>query len=159
MQRLNGLFKVLVIPISTPILVGVYNSNNVLIEKFSQDGKTSDILPDIFKAIFEKYDLETIYYVNGPGSYMSIKVAYIFLKTLSISKDLVFKSASGFHFNQNSPIKALGKKYFFNSNDDTITLDFLKPNEQLKEFLLPDKIDTNIFNQNSLPNYNLPAIN
>ena len=112
------MFSVLVIPISTPLLVGVYDENNILIETFSKDGKTSDILPDIFKNIFLKYDLSTIYYVNGPGSYMSIKVAYIFLKTLCITKELELKAASGFKFNQNSPIKALGKKYFFNSNDD-----------------------------------------
>ena len=116
---------VLVIPIATPILVGVYNEKNELVETICNEGKTSDILPNIFKDIFSKYDLKTILYVNGPGSYMSIKVAYIFLKTLAISKDLEFKSASGFKFNENTPIKALGKKYFFKADDDKITIDFL----------------------------------
>ena len=153
------MYKALVIPISNPILVGIYDQNNKLIEQISKDGKTSDILPIIFEEIFDKYNLEAIYYVNGPGSYMSIKVAYIFLKTLSITKDIEFRSASGFMFNNNSPIKALGKKYFFNSNDDTIIVDFLKENDNIQEFLLPDIIDLNIFSSDSLPNYQLPAIN
>ncbi|MEA3383761.1 MAG: hypothetical protein U9Q20_03670 [Campylobacterota bacterium] len=153
------MYKVLVIPIASPILIGVYDSKDNLIQKYIKDGKTSDILPDIFKDIFFKYNLTSIYYVNGPGSYMAIKVAYLFLKTISIVKDLELKATNGFIFNQNSPIKALGKKYFFNTKNDTIIVDFLKEEDEIKDFLLPDKIDTNIFNQNSLPNYNLPAIN
>lgn len=153
------MYKVLVIPIANPILIGVYDSKDNLIQKYIKDGKTSDILPDIFKDIFFKYNLTSIYYVNGPGSYMAIKVAYLFLKTISIVKDLELKATNGFIFNQNSPIKALGKKYFFNTKNDTIIVDFLKEEDEIKDFLLPDKIDTNIFNQNSLPNYNLPAIN
>ena len=41
---------------------------------------------------------------------MAIKVAYLFLKTISISKNIELESCSGFEFNKNSPIKALGKK-------------------------------------------------
>ncbi len=153
------MYSALVISIANPLLVGVYDKGNNLVETFSQEGKTSDILPNIFQNIFSKYGLKSIFYVNGPGSYMAIKVAYIFLKTICIVKNIELKSADGFCFNQNSPIKALGKKYFFNSKNGTIKLDFLKEEDEIKEFLLPDKIDTKIFNQNSLPNYNLPAIN
>ena len=151
--------KVLVISMASPILVGVYDKDNKLIESISKEGKTSDVLPDIFISILEKYNLCSIHYSNGPGSYMSIKVAYMFLKTLSISKNISLYAASGFKFNKNSPIKALGKKYFFNSNDDTILLDFLKENEIIEGFSLPNDLDINMFSQNSLPNYNLPAIN
>ncbi len=153
------MYKVLVIPIATPILVGLYDEKNSLVEVFSKEGKTSDILPIIFNDIISKYKLDNIYYVNGPGSYMSIKISYIFLKTLCVSKNLELKAANGFNFNQNSPIKALGKKYFFNCNDGTISIDSLSKDDEVKEFLLPDKIDINMFTQNSLPNYNLPAIN
>ncbi|MEA2049157.1 MAG: hypothetical protein U9O56_00265 [Campylobacterota bacterium] len=153
------MYKVFIIPISNPILVGVYDQNNNLVEVFQKDGKTSDILPNIFKTILEKYSLSSIFYVNGPGSYMSIKVSYIFLKTISIVHNIKLKASSGFNFNNNSPIKALGKKYFFNTKDDTIIVDFLDKDKQLKEFLLPDKIDETIFSEDSLPNYNLPAIN
>ncbi len=149
MQRFDVVYKVLVIPIASPILVGIYDKNDNLIKSISNDGKTSDILPAIFKEILDNFKLDSILYVNGPGSYMSIKVAYLFLKTLSIVKTIELKATNGFNFNQNSPIKALGKKYFINSKDDTITVEFLKENQQLKEFLLPDKLDISLFSKDS----------
>ena len=38
-------------------------------------------------------------------------------------KGIEFLAANGFLFNQNSPIKALGKKYFINENEE-IKVDF-----------------------------------
>lgn len=149
---------ILVIPISNPIKVGVYTKNG-LVELLQKDGKTSDVLPLIFKEILEKYTIDNIYYTNGPGSYMSIKVAYMFLKTLSIVKNIPFYSCSGFEFNENTPIKALGKKYFFNDKNGNISLNFLKENEIIKEFTLPLNLDQSIFKESSLPSYNLPAVN
>jgi len=149
--------NILVISIANPILVGIYKDNE-LIETISNDGKTSDILPSIFSSILEKYEIDNISYVNGPGSYMAIKVAYIFLKTLCITKDIVFKSVDGFEFNNNSPIKALGKKYFFKANDDNIIIDFLKEEHTIQDFKLPNNISNIVFYDDTLPNYNLPAI-
>jgi len=149
--------SILVISISNPILVGIYD-NDKLIEKISLEGKASDALPNIFNEILKNYEIVSIFYVNGPGSYMAIKVAYIFLKTLSITKNIEFKACSGFNFNSNSPIKALGKKYFIKDVDDNILIDFIKDNE-IKEFQLPNDLNKNIFSKDILPNYNLPAVN
>ena len=149
--------EVLVISIANPILVGIYKDGNLL-ETIESSGKTSDILPNIFKDILDKFDISTIFYVNGPGSYMAIKVGYIFLKTISIVKDIDLKAANGFEFNQNSPIKALGKKYFFNNNDGNISIEFLKETDKLIDFKLPKELQKNIFIDDSLPNYHLPAV-
>ena len=149
--------SVLVISISNPILVGIYENDNLL-ETISSDGKTSDVLPDIFRNIIKKYSITSILYANGPGSYMAIKVAYIFLKTLCITNNINFKAADAFNFNNNSPIKALGKKYFFKAQNDKIIIDFLEDNEEIKDFTLPDKLNRSIFTNNTLPNYNLPAV-
>lgn len=154
MQKL----EVLVISIANPILVGIY-SDGQLIEKIEKEGKTSDILPSIFEDIFNKYiKIEALYYVNGPGSYMAIKVAYIFLKSIAVIKKIPLYATSGFLFNDNSPIKALGKKYFFNTIDDTIKIDFLEDKDLLREFTLPQVLDTALFSSDNLPNYNLPAV-
>jgi len=149
--------SILVIPISNPILVGVYEGEN-LIETISKEGKTSDVLPSLFNSILKKYSVKSIFYANGPGSYMAIKVAYIFLKTISIIKELEFKAIDAFYFNNNSPIKALGKKYFFKLQNDKITVDFIDEKEEIKEFKLPNKLNKNIFTVDTLPNYNLPAV-
>ena len=152
--------EVLVISISRPLLIGIYEDEK-LIETYKDDGKTSDVLPMIFENILKKYNLDTIYYVNTPGSYMAIKVAYVFLKTISISKNINLKACSGFEFNQNSPIKALGKKYFFPSNNDenkNVKVDFLDNNTKIHDFELPNVLENIEFSEETLPIYNLPAV-
>ncbi len=151
--------EVLVISISKPLLVGIYENKN-LVKTYEDEGKTSDVLPMLFIEILKKYHLDRIYYVNTPGSYMAIKVAYVFLKTISISKNIDLKACSGFSFNQNSPIKALGKKYFIpNVNcDEEIKVDFLENNTRMSAFELPKVINNLKFSENTLPIYNLPAV-
>ena len=126
-------------------------------------GKTSDVLPKLFDEIMKEYSIDKINYVNTPGSYMAIKVAYVFLKTISISRNIELKACSGFEFNQNSPIKALGKKYFINIIDkkdknNNVKVDFLDNNTKIHDFELPDVLEKINFSQETLPIYNLPAV-
>jgi hypothetical protein len=88
---------------------------------------------------------------------MAIKVAYVFLKTLSITKNIELKSCSGFEFNGNSPIKALGKKYFIN-DENGIKVDFLDNKSTMSDFKLPDLLENINFSDETLPIYNLPAV-
>ena len=118
---------------------------------------TSDVLPIIFEDILENFSVKTINYVNTPGSFMAIKVAYVFLKTISITKNIELKSCSGFEFNENSPIKALGKKYFINS-EDGIKVDFLDKDCTISDFKLPNVLEKINFSDETLPIYNLPAV-
>jgi len=150
------LIEVIVISISNPLLIGVYE-NKQLIKEYKLDGKTSDLLPSLFEKILKEFDIKRINYVNSPGSYMAIKVAYIFLKTISIIKDIELMSCNGFEFNQNSPIKALGKKYF-KQDKNGIKVDFLEKNDIIRDFKLPKNIDKINFNKQTLPIYNLPAV-
>lgn len=153
MQRLHD---ILVISIATPLLIGIYEDDK-LIRVIEQEGKTSEVLPLIFSEILNSYDINGIYYINGPGSYMSIKVSYTFLKTLSIVRGFGLFACDGFAFNGNSPIKALGKKYFI-KDENGIMLDFIKNQSELKDFALPEVLGKSLFSKNSLPNYNLPAV-
>jgi len=150
--------KVIVISIANPILVGIYE-NDILINTIEKEGKTSDILPSIFEQILLKYSVNDIFYVNGPGSYMAIKIAYVFLKTISIVNKINLHAVSGFEFNNNSPIKALGKKYFFRDSSDehNIIIDFLEQNV-IEGFKLPEKFINIPYTDNVLPEYNLPAV-
>lgn len=147
---------ILVISITNPILIGVYEDKK-LIQTFTQDGKSSDIIPKIFSEISKQYAMKRLFYVNAPGSYMAIKVAYVFLKTLSIAKKIPLYASNGFNFNQNSPIKALGKKYFIYNNGE-INLEFIHEDEKIENFMLPLHLDETIFSTNNLPQYNLPAV-
>lgn len=150
------MIEILVITISNPLLIGIYE-NKKLIKEHKLDGKTSDLLPSLFKKLLKEYEIKKIIYVNSPGSFMSIKVAYIFLKTICITKDIKFLAIDGFEFNQNSPIKALGKKYFI-KDENKIKVDFLEKNCIINDFNLPMSIEKYNFNEETLPIYNLPAV-
>ncbi|MGM0518850.1 MAG: hypothetical protein ACQERD_04310 [Campylobacterota bacterium] len=150
------MIDVLIITVSKPILIGVYE-NNHLIKSYKIEGKSSDMLPIYFQEIFSSYDVNRLNYVNTPGSFMAIKVAYVFLKTLSITKKLDLRACSGFEFNQNSPIKALGKKYFI-KYENSIKVDFLQKDSIIRDFELPKSIEKINFNKQTLPIYNLPAV-
>ncbi len=147
---------ILVISIANPLLVGIYE-NKKLIKTYAKEGKTSDILPLVFEEILNEFKLKELYYVNSPGSYMAIKVAYVFLKTIAISKNIKLKATFGFNFNNQTPIRALGKKYFI-YDDKEIKIDFIKDNTILREFELPKILDDTIFEYDCLPKYNLPAV-
>lgn len=152
----NACVDVFVISISNPLLIGVYKDKE-LIKSYEVEGKTSDILPCVFEEILNEFKVKELFYVNSPGSYMAIKVAYVFLKTIAIIHNIKLKATFGFNFNENSPIKALGKKYFIYENEE-IKIDFLEENQVLKAFKLPSVLDDDIFKLDSLPQYNLPAV-
>lgn len=148
--------SIFVISIANPILVGIY-ANNTLEETISIEGKTSDVLPNIIQNILQTYTIKEIIYVNGPGSYMAIKIAYIFLKTISITKHIPLRAVEGFQVNENSPIKALGKKYFFKQNN-SVFVDFINENTKILPFKLPHDLSNISFSKEELPQYHLPAI-
>ena len=150
------MIEILVITISNPLLIGIYE-NKKLIKEHKLDGKTSDLLPSLFEQLLKEYKIEKIIYVNSPGSFMAIKVAYIFLKTICLAKDIKFNAIMGFEFNQNSPIKALGKKYFINENEE-IKVDFLPNMCKISDFKLPKSLENIDFSKDTLPIYNLPAV-
>ena len=150
------MIEILVITISNPLLIGIYEDNK-LIKEYKLDGKTSDLLPNLFEKLLKEYEINRIIYVNSPGSFMAIKIAYIFLKTISISKNIELVASEGFSFNENSPIKALGKKYFI-KDENKIKVDFLEKDCIIRDFKLPMCIEKYNFNKETLPIYNLPAV-
>ena len=146
----------MVIALGTPVYVGVYDENGILVEAISNDGLGSDVLPLIFEDLLNRYTLKHLVYANGPGSFMGIKVAYLFLKTLAIVRNIPLLAVDGFIFNENHPIKAVGKLYFV-KNSNTISLEPLE-NPILKGFELPQTIDVKNFNTDSAPYYGIEAV-
>ena len=95
---------------------------------------------------------------NGPGSFMAIKVSFVFLKTLSITKQIPLFGCDGFYFNQNSPIKAVGNRFFMKKNGNISTEIFDGNKEDIKPFVLPSFLDKTIFKEDVEPIYVLPAV-
>ncbi|MDH4945353.1 hypothetical protein [Sulfurimonas sp. C5] len=146
---------VLCITLSSPILIGIYEEER-LIETISSDEKSSDILPLIFEEVLEKYDLKALFYVNGPGSFMAIKIAYIFLKSLSILKDIPLYARDAFYFNNNQPIKAIGKLFFVKMQDDIQTQKL--ETVPVASFKLPDLLEYKDFSKETAPLYKIAAV-
>ena len=88
---------ILFITLASPIQIGVYE-DGTLIEKVQSYEKSSDVLPKIFDEISSKYDVKKLLYTNGPGSFMAIKITYIFLKSIPkfINSFLIFSTSLGF---------------------------------------------------------------
>jgi tRNA A37 threonylcarbamoyladenosine modification protein TsaB len=145
----------LVIALSSPVLVGIYK-DGILVEEIKNEGMSSDILAEIFDSLLERYTFSHLMYAKGPGSFMGIKVTYIFLKTLSIARKIPLLATDAFFFNQNSPIKAVGKLYFV-KNRTTIELEPLTSPEIIG-FELPKTIKLDKFNSDNLPYYGIDAV-
>ncbi|PHR55740.1 MAG: hypothetical protein COA44_09805 [Arcobacter sp.] len=146
---------VVVIELSTPILIGVYKEGS-LIKTLISDEYSSEALPKLFKEIRSSYEIENIVYTRGPGSFMAIKVAYIFLRTLCIVDDIKLFATNAFTFNQNQPIKAFAKLYFMNDNGTITTKKFDEPVNA--PFTLPKTIKLSDYSQETTPLYVLPAV-
>ena len=104
-------YTLLIISISSPLLLGVYEDDK-RIETISSELKTSEILLPTIMKILDRYNISKMIYTRGPGSYMAIKLTYIMLKTIEITRDIKCFGCSGFALNGNQPIKAIGNLYF-----------------------------------------------
>ena len=146
---------ILLVALSSPIQIGIYEDNK-LIDTIVSENRSSDVLPTIFKEIFEKYSVEKLFYANGPGSFMAIKVAYIFLKSLSVLKNIPLFATDAFYFNKNQPIKAIGKLYFVKISSE-IKTQKLETVPQSR-FNLPDVLDYKEFSKITTPLYSIGAV-
>ncbi|MDA3909615.1 MAG: hypothetical protein PF437_11070 [Sulfurimonas sp.] len=87
---------------------------------------------------------------------MAIKVAYIFLKSISVLKNIPLFATDAFYFNKNQPIKAIGKLYFVKISSEIKTQKLeTVPN---MEFKLQDVLDYNEFSTTTTPLYSIGAV-
>ena len=146
---------VVVLALSSPIMLGVYK-NNSLIDSIVTDEKSSEALPSLYEELERKYSIKNLFYANGPGSFMAIKVTYIFLKSISILKNIPLFATDAFYFNQNSPIKAVGKLYFVKISQAIETKKFDEP--LFSEFRLPEILNYDDFDTDTVPKYGIGAV-
>jgi len=151
----NEAVELLVIGVTSPLLVGIYQKD-LLIESFESKEKTSKALPKILDEVNRRYRLTTLYYAKGPGSFMAIKVTYVMLKTFSIALKIPLLACDAFIFNDNKPIKAVGKSCFIKKDGEIIVQK--NCNDIDMNFKLPDSLDRSCFNSNNEPLYILPAV-
>lgn len=149
------MFDIVVVSLSSPLLIGVYK-DNILDYKIETTDKTSDVLPTLISNLFDEYDIEGLYFAKGPGSFMSIKIVYITLKTISITNNIPLFATDGFYFTDGF-IKANKNRYFTKDNSGEI---LIKATDEPIEtnFHLPNILDKSAFNDDIKPMYILGAI-
>jgi len=155
LQNPSHKYDLLIISISSPLLVGVYEDDR-LIKTVSSELKTSDILLPLITDFLDQYDISRIIYTRGPGSYMAIKLTYIMLKTIEILRDIKCVGCSGFTLNGGQPIKAIGNLYFIKEKETIITKKYEQPVNVI--FTLPQSIHDLELDEESTPEYILPAV-
>lgn len=146
----------MVISVASPLKIGIYE-NGALTEEMVEEGKSSDLLSVMFREILHRYTIKRIFYTKGPGSFMAIKIAYVFLKTLCITKNIRLYASDAFAFNGNAPIKSVGKSYFVKNGKGEIEIKKIQSPAAL-EFHLPRTLDTTLFSEDVKPMYIAPAV-
>jgi hypothetical protein len=136
--------------------IGIYHDKQLL-KQYQNRGKTSDLLPKLFDEILQNYYINNLYYAKGPGSFMAIKVTYVFLRTLSVTQNIPLFATEGFTFNDNQPIKATGALYFLKKDGKILTKKIDAPNPQ-SDFILPQTLEPTLFTDDVEPLYVLPAV-
>ena len=148
--------SIVVVALSLPLKIGLYNQENQLVKTYELHEHTSESLPHFFDALLKEYDISRLVYAKGPGSFMAIKVSYLFLKTLSIVKSIPLLATDAFYFNNNTPIKAVGKLCFVKiaGKIETQVFDEVPKNQ----FELPQELILEDFSDDSLPYYGIAAV-
>jgi len=128
----------------------------MLIKTISTEKKTSEILLSALTDILNAHEISKIIYTRGPGSYMAIKLTYIMLKTIEILHGITCVGCSGFGLNNNQPIKAIGNLYFIKEKETIMTKKYEQPVHA--PFALPQSIHDLVLDEESIPEYVLPAV-
>jgi hypothetical protein len=104
----------------------------------------------------QTHDISKMIYTRGPGSYMAIKLTYIMLKTIEITRGIECLGCSGFTLNGGEPIKAIGNLYFIKEKETIMTKKF--EHAVHAKFVLPQSIHDLDIDEESTPEYILPAV-
>ena len=146
---------IIVIAINSPLIIGIYQDKK-LVKKISVEGKTSQLLPVQFEKIIKQYTIKNVLFANGPGSFMAIKITYIFLKSLSTVLNFQLFSQDAFFFNKNKPIKAINGNFFIKNNNKIKMVKLNQSNSM--EFFLPKFFEQEKYSQDIEPLYILPFL-
>ena len=146
---------ILINAIAVPLQLGLYRENRK-ITQLEIEGQTSEVLLAAVERWLEEYEVERCIYVNGPGSYMAIKLTYLMLRTIEMIRGITFFGVSAFELNGGKPVKAMGNLYFTKEKETIMTQKF--DDKVKQEFWLPDDLRVVSLEEENMPHYILPAV-
>jgi tRNA threonylcarbamoyl adenosine modification protein YeaZ len=139
--------KLLIDTVNEDLFLSIIENNRTLafihLEKYKHK---SEILPSIYSKLLKKLNISTkniqeIYVVNGPGSFMGIRAGLVFSKTLALVTNIKLYSLDNLSF------ISMGKegKYYIDAKGGKSYIGTLE-NQKMK-------IEIGEFKQNSFINY------
>ncbi len=154
--------SVLLCALSSPLLLGVYHKESLCLS-LSHRGKCSDGLVQLWKQALEfmqshHYNLEKIILARGPGSWMGIKLSYIFAQSIAIAQNIEIVGIDGFMLNDNNPIFAYGQSYFVKKGNEIIVQNKQAIISSEQKPTLPQSLHQLSYSSQTSPLYILPAI-
>ena len=178
------MYKILILPnlLGKPTLLGVYAQAkeqwNLIQSREIPNPLSDHLVPFFIELQKQGIAFDSLYFVRGPGSFMALKLLYLFAKTLEITKNIKLYATNAFHFNGNSPIKAYGNCYFIKGNkaetptpkeailksleqeakENGITLCRFDIPPLMQPFLLPSSLNLALFDTQLKPLYLLPPL-
>ena len=155
MQKVLHKTVLFINPLSEIAEFAIYKKGK-LHHMWQKKGYISDILADELYVSVNKYKADAVIYINGPGSFMAIKLTYIAIRTLKIISGIPFFSCSAFSLNGNRPMKAMGNLYFIKEKETIITRKFNEKIEQVFKF--PFMLEELKLKEDCPPEYIIPAV-
>ncbi|MCE3038578.1 hypothetical protein [Helicobacter anatolicus] len=147
--------SILLVCSSSLVQCGIYVEKS-LIKKYESRQKTLDALLELWIEIKKHYQVRAIFYARGPNSLSALKLLHIFVHTLKNLTNLELFAVDHFYFNKQRPIRAFGSQFFI-KKDGEISLEN-RECEILNDFMLPEKLQQEDFNQECVPLYIVPPI-
>jgi len=146
----------LINPLSSPLQLALYDAEGMRHRVWEVQGYVSDVLTGELERLLQSRRIAKILYVNGPGTYMGIKLCYILLRTLELVRGIPFEGCSAFSLNGAQPLKAMGKLYFVKEKETIMTRKFDEKIPQV--FTPPPSLCELEIASDRRPDYRIPAV-
>ncbi|MBZ7994460.1 tRNA threonylcarbamoyladenosine biosynthesis protein TsaB [Campylobacter canadensis] len=140
---------------AVPAKIGIYDKDLKLVKSYELNNYVSVELSLVVDEILKEFKIDELIYANGPGSFMSLKIAYVFFSTLSLVLNIPLKATSAFAFSEQKLIKANNNFCFALDEDEKIILKAVS--DYKCDLQLPVKLQIN-YESDNLPNYFIPAV-
>ncbi|MGE4295437.1 MAG: hypothetical protein AB7E49_07045 [Campylobacterales bacterium] len=147
---------VLLVSASRPMRLAVYDLGGNRLELHESDAPATESFYPFFKTIDDRYDIARVAYARGPGSFMGLKLGYVFLQSFAMARRIPFASVSSFALTRGAPVQAHGKRWFVLEGGEVSVRAFETPPQAA--LLPPEQIDFSIFEAACEPEYLMPAV-
>ncbi|GHS89068.1 glycoprotease [Campylobacterota bacterium] len=157
--------SLLIIAAAKPMIAAIYGESGSLIKAIESEKQLSEALCEIVEPIDREYAIVRVLYANGPGSFMGLKLSYIFLRAFSIARDIEFLAAESFAFSGDRAILAHKNRWFVKKPNGEIVIENRENAQENSEngrniehkISAPSKLDLSIFCGDTAPQYILNA--